>query len=235
MPRLPPELARFKRPGKGCLHHHASLRWFSSDVGQYALCWDGYGMDYEPKNSKIWNVFKHIPPKVKVCVVGPWLDGDPQNSDGILYSWHARKRQQTRNKSPYESPLLIRRAYMKELGFREPTSYSLVPWVQRGILLIPYWWVTKPSDRDDASRKPIRGIGWETLTRYLVQSLSRQQKRMVFIFQGSDAVKLRSHIDQKKHLVICIPKLRTLWSDHKVFTRTAAYLNTTPEKLWRLP
>lgn len=45
-------------------------------------------------------------------------------------------------------------------------------------------------------------IGWEKLTNLIIRKLSSEKENLVFVLWGNHAIKMKSFIDENKHLVL---------------------------------
>lgn len=144
----------------------------------------------------IYSIFRSINmcsfESTKVVIIGqdPYPSRDV--ADGLAFSTWANTQ-----KLP---PSL--RMIFKELDHEDPNwggydSGSLIPWAQRGVLLL--------NSRLTSSRvnpKDHRTIGWDRFTDEIVQALNKKTHSVVFMLWGNDAKRKYRLIDHDMHLVL---------------------------------
>lgn len=84
-----------------------------------------------------------------------------------------------------------------DLGLTKPTSGSLVPWAEQGVLLLN----TVLTVREGAANSH-QGKGWETFTDAVIRAVSAKQEPVVFILWGKPAQKKEALIDSSRHTVL---------------------------------
>lgn len=84
-----------------------------------------------------------------------------------------------------------------DLGLPIPQNGSLVPWAQRGVLLLN----TILTVRADTPQSH-QGKGWETFTDRVVELLNHRGEPVVFLLWGQHAQKKRRLITESRHFVI---------------------------------
>ncbi|MDH4451393.1 MAG: uracil-DNA glycosylase [Rhodoferax sp.] len=78
------------------------------------------------------------------------------------------------------------------------TTGSLLPWAQRGVLLL-----NTCLSVEQAQPSSHFGWGWETLTDAVIQEISDRCDRVVFLLWGQHAQAKQKLINPKRHLVLC--------------------------------
>ena len=130
--------------------------------------------------------------KTRVVVIGQDPYNTPGKAEGLAFS--------VGNEEALPPSL---KNIFKELAWEEAcrapvrTTGSLVDWACQGVLLLnTILTVEKGRPLSHA------GIGWESLTNELIQTLSREKENLIFILWGKPAQQMRELIDETKHFVI---------------------------------
>lgn len=85
----------------------------------------------------------------------------------------------------------------RDLGIARPDHGYLMPWAQRGVLLL-----NAVLTVEDGRAGAHQGKGWEGFTDYVVDTLNRQREGLVFMLWGSYAQAKGKVIDQSRHRVL---------------------------------
>jgi uracil-DNA glycosylase len=85
----------------------------------------------------------------------------------------------------------------RDLGIARPDHGCLLPWAQRGVLLLNA--VLTVEDGKPGSHQ---GKGWEGFTDHIVETLSREREGLVFLLWGSYAQAKGKLIDAHRHCVL---------------------------------
>jgi uracil-DNA glycosylase len=99
----------------------------------------------------------------------------------------------------------------RDLGIARPDHGCLLPWAQRGVLLLNA--VLTVEDGKPGSHQ---GKGWEGFTDHIVDILSREREGLVFLLWGSYAQAKGKLIDSRRHCVLRAPHPSPL-SAHRGF------------------
>jgi len=99
----------------------------------------------------------------------------------------------------------------RDLGIARPDHGCLLPWAQRGVLLLNA--VLTVEDGKPGSHQ---GKGWEGFTDHIVETLSREREGLVFLLWGSYAQAKGKLIDSRRHCVLKAPHPSPL-SAHRGF------------------
>ncbi|MCY4380344.1 MAG: uracil-DNA glycosylase [Proteobacteria bacterium] len=85
-----------------------------------------------------------------------------------------------------------------DIGLTVPANTSnLLPWAQKGVLLLNTTLTVEQGLAGSHAH-----IGWQKVTSGLIQAISDQGQRVVFMLWGRHAQSLRSLINEKQHLVL---------------------------------
>jgi len=99
----------------------------------------------------------------------------------------------------------------RDLGLPRPRQGYLMPWAQRGVLLLNAV-LTVEAGRAGAHQ----GKGWEGFTDHIVETLDREREGLVFMLWGSYAQAKGKIIDTRRHCVLRAPHPSPL-SAHRGF------------------
>ncbi len=99
----------------------------------------------------------------------------------------------------------------QELGIAPPDHGYLMPWAQRGVLLLNSV-LTVEEGRPGSHQ----GKGWEGFTDHVIETLNREREGLVFLLWGSYAQAKGKVIDPRRHRVLKAPHPSPL-SAHRGF------------------
>ncbi|MDQ3617200.1 MAG: uracil-DNA glycosylase [Pseudomonadota bacterium] len=131
----------------------------------------------------------------------------------------------------------IHKEIERDLGIQRPDHGYLMPWAQRGVLLLNSV-LTVEAGRAGSHQ----GKGWEGFTDHVVDTLNREREGLVFLLWGSYAQAKGKVIDTGRHRVLKAPHPSPL-SAHRGFigcghfSATNQYLNRHGQAPidWSLP
>ena len=124
-----------------------------------------------------------------------------------------------------------------DLGGYLPNNGYLLRWAEQGVLLLNTVLTVREGQPNSH-----RGMGWETLTDKVIETLNQREVPLVFVLWGSHAQSKKALIDAKRHRIIQSPHPSPL-SAHRgffgsrPFSRANAYLKELglPEIDWQIP
>ncbi len=174
------------------------------------------GIVYPPKQNIYRAFYLTKPDDIKVVIVGqdPYIGESEAN--GLAFSVNIDKL-----------PPSLKNIYREledDLGIKRDDG-DLTSWAEQGVFLI-----NRVLTVDKGKSKSHSGIGWENFTFEVIKRISESYENIVFILWGSDARKLKSIIDENKHLIIesvhpsPLSAYRGFFSS-KPFSRTNDYLS----------
>jgi uracil-DNA glycosylase len=105
----------------------------------------------------------------------------------------------------------IYKELQRDLGLPRPGHGCLLPWAQRGVLLL-----NAVLTVEDGHAGAHAGKGWEGFTDHVVDTLNREREGLVFLLWGSYAQKKGAVIDSQRHRVLKAPHPSPL-SAHRGF------------------
>jgi uracil-DNA glycosylase len=134
------------------------------------------GRRYLPAGDNVLRAFKQPFDSVRVLIVGQDPYPTPGNAVGLSFSVAPQVR-------PLPGSLVnIFREYSDDLGYPAPATGDLVPWSERGVLLLNRVLTVAPGQPGSH-----RGKGWEEVTEQAIRALAARQEPMVAILWGRDA------------------------------------------------
>ncbi len=163
------------------------------------------GTHIYPPGSQIFSAFDATPfDKVKVVVLGQDPYHGAGQAHGLCFS--------VQPGVPVPPSLdNIFKEIQRDLGISRPDHGCLLPWAERGVLLLNSV-LTVEEGRAGAHQ----GKGWEGFTDHVVDVLNREREGLVFLLWGSYAQAKGKVIDPQRHRVLKAPHPSPL-SAHRGF------------------
>ena len=163
------------------------------------------GATIYPPAAQIFAAFDATPfDAVKVVILGQDPYHGPGQAHGLCFSVPP-------GVAVPPSLLNIFKELERDLGIRRPDHGCLLPWAQRGVLLLNAV-LTVEAGRPGAHQ----GKGWEGFTDHVVETLNREREGLVFLLWGSYAQAKGKVIDARRHRVLKAPHPSPL-SAHRGF------------------
>ena len=144
-----------------------------------------------PKQTEIFKAFRNTSYKdTKVVILGQDPYHGVNQAEGLSFSVKncVRKPPSLQN---------IFKEMESDLGIPFPTSNSLIPWAEEGVLLLNT--VLTVQESHPASHKD---IGWEQFTDEVIKKLNEKETPVVFILWGNFARNKKKLITNPNHYVI---------------------------------
>ncbi len=164
------------------------------------------GAPIYPTGPEIFAAFEATPfDAVKVVILGQDPYHGPGQAHGLCFS--------VRPGVPVPPSLLnIYKEIQRDLGVAPPGHGYLMPWANRGVLLLNAV-LTVEAGRAGAHQ----GKGWEGFTDHVVDVLNREREGLVFLLWGAYAQRKGEIIDRQRHKVLKAPHPSPL-SAHRGFS-----------------
>jgi uracil-DNA glycosylase len=128
-------------------------------------------------------------------------------------------------------------AYEYDPEFTLPSGGYLVPWAERGVLLLNTVLTVRAGQANSH-----KGKGWEQLTDRVIALLNERETPIVFLLWGANARAKKAVITNPRHLILEAPHPSPLSASNGFFgcnhfKKTNEYLEKTtqPQINWRLP
>ena len=91
----------------------------------------------------------------------------------------------------------IYKEIQNELGIEPPNHGCLMGWAKQGVLLLNTTLTVREHQANSHA-----GYGWQRFTDRIIQEVNKQDKPVVFLLWGRNAMEKEKLIDQSKHLVL---------------------------------
>ena len=189
------------------------------------------GKQIYPPSRLIFAALDHTPfDRVRVVIIGQDPYHGPGQAQGLCFSVPPG----------VDIPPSLVNVYAelkRDLGFEPPGHGCLIPWADRGVLLLNAV-LTVERGRAGAHQ----GKGWETFTDRVISLLSTEREGLVFLLWGAYAQAKGKLVDARRHLVLRAPHPSPLSAYRGFigcghFSRANAYLKARGGQPidWRLP
>lgn len=171
-----------------------------------------------PPPKEVFAAFDHAPfDDVRVVILGQDPYHGPGQANGLCFSVS----------DGIKIPPSLRNIYKElesDLGIAPSASGNLEHWADQGVFLLNATLTVLAGQAGSHQNK-----GWEEFTDSVIETLSDQKDKLVFILWGAYAQKKGSVIDENKHLVIKSPHPSPFSADRgffgsKPFSKTNEYL-----------
>lgn len=150
-----------------------------------------------PEKSKVFEALRVTPySEVKLVIIGQ----DPYHNGNALGVAFGNEGSYFKALNPSLQKIFGYIHYKEEIGeYHFPTlnDYTLSRWAEQGTLLLNRVLTVKKGLAGSH-----RGLGWETFTDRVIQSLNHSKRRIVFMLWGNDAKPLGKLVNTKKHLIL---------------------------------
>ncbi len=144
-----------------------------------------------PKGSEYFFSLNETPfHSVKIVILGQDPYHGMHQAHGLAFSVRPEV-------PPPPSLVNIFKELQDDLNIAPSKSGYLVPWAERGILLLNSVLTVESGKANSHQNK-----GWESFTDKIISVLNHQKENLVFILWGSYAQKKAKFVDRKKHFVI---------------------------------
>lgn len=144
-----------------------------------------------PPGNLIFNAFNFTPlNKVRVVILGQDPYHGAGQAHGLCFSVpHGIK--------PPPSLVNIFKEIKDDLKYEIPSHGNLEAWAKQGVMLLNATLTVRASTAGSHQKK-----GWEQFTDRVIEVISEQQEKVVFILWGRYAQAKQTLIDEDKHLVL---------------------------------
>jgi len=144
-----------------------------------------------PPEPEVFTALRLTPYKsVRVVILGQDPYHDARQAHGLAFSVQPRVK-------PPPSLVNIFKELHADVGDPVPNNGYLVPWAERGVLLLNS--VLTVRAHSAASH---RGKGWETFTDSVIRAVAAWEDPIVFVLWGAFAQKKRALIDAGRHTIV---------------------------------
>ncbi|WP_111623579.1 uracil-DNA glycosylase [Arenibacter echinorum] len=194
-------LAEFKKP------YFESLMVFVQQEYAKYTCY--------PKESNIYAAFNHCHlEETKVVIIGQDPYHGPNQANGLCFSV---------NEGVVHPPSLVNifREIESDLGKAYPANGNLEQWADQGVLLLNATLTVRAHEAGSHQNK-----GWELFTDTVIQKLSEEKEKLIFLLWGGFAKKKAKLINTEKHYILTsghpspLSANRGYWFGNKHFSKT---------------
>ena len=144
-----------------------------------------------PERGKIFSALTHCDiSDVKVVILGQ----DPYHEEGQAHGMCFSVL------PGVDIPPSLKNIYKEiqsEYGFEPPNHGCLVSWSNQGVLLLNTTLTVREHMANSHSK-----FGWQKFTDRVIQEVNKQEKPVVFMLWGRNAIAKKEFIDENKHLVL---------------------------------
>lgn len=181
---------------------------------------------YPPKE-KIFQALKLTPlDEVKVVIIGQDPYQTPGYANGLAFSVNPG----------IELPKSLQNIFKEihnDLDLPYPKTGDLTPWAKKGVLLLNT--ILTVREGEPLSHQK---IGWEIFTMKVIETLNKQNQKIVFLLLGNKAKEIGQYLNNPHHLVLETSHPSPLGAYHgflgsKIFSRACTYLGVSKE-FWSL-
>jgi|UniRef100_UPI004047FA39 uracil-DNA glycosylase len=147
-----------------------------------------------PPGKQIFSAFWHCPlPSVKVVILGQDPYHGEGQANGLAFS--------VTPGIPFPPSLLnIFKELKTDLGVPLPPDGDLTRWAAQGVFLLNATLTVRANEAGSHQNQ-----GWEHFTDEVIQTLSREREKLVFVLWGAFAHKKEALIDSNKHFILKAP------------------------------
>jgi uracil-DNA glycosylase len=147
-----------------------------------------------PPGKQIFSAFWHCPlPSVKVVILGQDPYHGEGQANGLSFS--------VAPGIPFPPSLLnIFKELKTDLGVPLPPDGDLTRWAAQGVFLLNATLTVRANEAGSHQNQ-----GWEYFTDEVIQTLSREREKLVFVLWGAFAHKKEALIDSDKHFILKAP------------------------------
>lgn len=147
-----------------------------------------------PPQDELFTAF-HLTPlsEVKVVILGQDPYHNPGQAHGLSFSV----------KKGVEIPPSLRNMYLEleqEFGYPIPDHGCLEAWAEQGVLMLNTVLTVRAHQANS-----LRGIGWETFTDRVIDILNEQDRPIVYLLWGRQAIDKAKRLHNPKQLVLTAP------------------------------
>lgn len=144
-----------------------------------------------PDMYDIFNALKLTPySSVKVVILGQ----DPYHGQGQA---HGLAFSVKPGVAPPPSLVNIFKELRDDLGIEEPTGGCLLPWAERGVLLLNAALTVRAGEANSH-----RGMGWEIFTDRVIELLNQRAEPIVFLLWGRNAREKKKLVSSPRHYIL---------------------------------
>lgn len=166
-------------------YYQALYRFVGEERRKYAVY---------PPGPDVFNALRLTPyPNVRVMIIGQ----DPYHEEGQA---HGLAFSVQPGVPPPPSLVNIYKELHDDVGFSIPNHGCLIPWAERGVLLLNAVLTVRAHQANSH-----QGKGWETFTDMVIRAVNQKESRVVFLLWGAYAQRKAELIDARRHAILRAP------------------------------
>ena len=147
-----------------------------------------------PPGQDVFNALRYTAyEQVQVMIIGQ----DPYHDEGQAHGLSFSVRPGIK---PPPSLVNIFKELHTDIGFRIPNHGCLIPWAERGVLLLNAVLTVRAHQANSH-----QGKGWETFTDTVLRAVNQKSSRVVFLLWGNYAQRKAELIDASRHTILKAP------------------------------
>ncbi len=147
-----------------------------------------------PPGQDVFNALRYTPyEQVRVVILGQ----DPYHEEGQAHGMAFSVRPGVQ---PPPSLVNIFKELHEDVGFRIPNHGYLVPWAERGVLLLNAVLTVRAHQANSH-----QGKGWEIFTDAVIRAVNQKETPVVFLCWGSYAQRKAELVDSSRHIILKAP------------------------------
>jgi uracil-DNA glycosylase len=147
-----------------------------------------------PAGKDVFNALLYTPyENVQVMIIGQDPYHQPGQAHGMAFSVRP-------GVTPPPSLQNIYKELQADVGFQIPDHGCLVPWAERGVLLLNAVLTVRANQANSH-----QGKGWEIFTDTVIQVVNEKETRVVFFLWGNYARRKADLIDARRHTILEAP------------------------------
>lgn len=144
-----------------------------------------------PPGNKIFSAFDLCPfDKVKVVIIGQDPYHGPHQANGLCFSV-------SEGIPPPPSLKNIFKEIKNDIGGELPRSGNLEHWARQGVLMLNATLTVRAKQAGSHQKK-----GWEEFTDFVITTLSKEKKELIFLLWGRFAQNKAELIDKQRHHIL---------------------------------
>lgn len=147
-----------------------------------------------PSESEVFNAFHYTPfSEVNVVILGQDPYHGPRQAHGLSFSVKTGQKLPPSLKNIYKE-------LHQDIGCEPSDNGCLIQWAKQGVLLLNTVLTVRQSEPNSH-----KGIGWESFTDCVIESLNEREKPVVFILWGRHAQAKKVLVTGEQHVIIKSP------------------------------
>ena len=157
--------------------------FLDKEYEEYTVC---------PKKNDIFNAFNTEISDIKCVILGQDPYPDVNKAMGLSFSVPAGVKIPASLKNIYKE-------ICREYGYPFPETGDLTPWAEQGVFLLNTILTYRKNDKGNNAHKK---KGWEIFTDNVIKTIEKEDRPIVYMLWGNEAIKKKALITNPKHIVL---------------------------------